>query len=138
MSRPTKELRRPSGWLLPRLRDVLRGRSPELAARTFTTMNQVVDDSFGNQRIAARLLEVFAGSALLLCVIGLYGSLAYLVSQRTQELAIRLALGAPRQQVIWLVLHEAEWILLAGSAVGLALEWSPESRQPIKTLVTIR
>lgn len=107
--------------IIPQLRDVLRSTSPELAGSRFTTMNKVVDDSLGNQRIAALLLQAFAGSALLLCLAGLYGSLAYLVTQRTQEVAIRLALGAARQQVIWLVLQQAGWILLAGVSGGLAL-----------------
>jgi hypothetical protein len=109
--------------LIPELREVLRSRNPELAGSTFTTMDQVVEDSYGDQRIAARLLQVFAGSALLLCVAGLYGLLAYLVSQRTQELGVRIALGAQRKQVIWLVLHQAGWILLAGSAIGLTVSF---------------
>ena len=87
-------------------------------------MDQVVEDSFGEQRMAARLLQIFAGAALLLCVAGLYGLLAYLVTQRTQELGVRIALGARRGQVIWLVIRQAGWILLAGSAIGLAVSFS--------------
>jgi len=108
---------------IPELREVLRGTSPELAGSSFTTMDQVVEDSFGNQRMAARLLQIFAGAALLLCVAGLYGLLAYLVSQRTQELGVRIALGAQRGQVIWLVMRQAGWILLAGAATGLAVSF---------------
>jgi len=86
-------------------------------------MDQVVEDSFGDQRMAARLLQVFGGSALLLCVAGLYGLLAYLVTQRTQELGVRLALGAQREQVIWLVMRQAWWILLTGSVIGLTVSF---------------
>jgi ABC-type antimicrobial peptide transport system permease subunit len=85
------------------------------------TMEKVVEDSYGDQRIAARLLQVFASAALLLCVAGLYSLLVYLVMQRTQELGIRLALGAQPQQVIRLVLREAGWILCAGLAFGLTI-----------------
>lgn len=92
---------RSPGSFVPELREVLRSASPELAGTTFTTMAQVLDDSYGDQRITARLLQIFAGSALLLCITGLYSLLAYLVTQRTQELGIRFALGAQRQQVIW-------------------------------------
>ena len=114
--------RSPSSFV-PELREVLRSSSPELAGSTFTTMDQVVEDSFGDQRMAARLLQIFGGSALLLCVAGLYGLLAYLVTQRTQELGVRLALGAQREQVIWLVMRQAWWILLTGSVIGLTVSF---------------
>jgi predicted permease len=114
---------RSPGSFIPELRRVLQSASPELAGSTFTTMDQVVDDSYGDHRIAARLLQIFAGSALLLCVTGLYSLLAYLVTQRTRELGIRFALGAQRQQVIWLVMRQAGWILIVGSAAGLALSF---------------
>jgi len=112
--------RSPSSFI-PDLREILRSASPELAGSTFTTMDQVVEDSYAGQRTAARLLQIFAGSALLLCVAGLYGLLSYFVTQRTQELGVRFALGAQREDVIWLVMREAGSILLAGLAVGLVL-----------------
>jgi predicted permease len=112
----------PSSFV-PELREVLRSTSPELAGSTFTTMDRIVDDSFGDQRMAACLLQIFGGSALLLCVAGLYGLLAYLVTQRTQELGVRLALGAQQGQVIWLVMQQAGWILLTGSAIGLMVSF---------------
>jgi predicted permease len=107
--------------VIPELRRVFREASPELAGSTFTTMDQVVDDSYGDRRIAARLLQFFAGSALLLCVVGLYGLLAYLVTHRTQELGVRLALGAQKNQLIWLVMRQAVVILMLGSAIGLGV-----------------
>jgi ABC-type antimicrobial peptide transport system permease subunit len=67
------------------------------------------------------LLEIFGGSALLLCVAGLYGLLAYVVSQRTRELGVRLALGAQRSDLLWLVLRQASVMLVTGVVVGLAL-----------------
>jgi putative ABC transport system permease protein len=109
------------GVFIPELRTVLRSSSPELAGSTFTTMEQVTADSYGNQQTAARLLQIFAASALLLCVSGLYSVLAYLVTQRTREFGVRFALGAQRQQVIWLVMRQASAILIAGSVAGLVL-----------------
>jgi predicted permease len=108
---------------IPELREVLRHASPELASSTLTTMDQVVADSYGDQRTAARLLQIFAGSALVLCIAGLYGLLAYLVAQRTHEIGIRMALGAQRRQVISLVMREAVWTLLAASLIGLFLSY---------------
>ena len=107
--------------MIPEIRDLLRQASPELATATFTTMDQVVEDSFGSQRLAAHLLEIFGGAALLIAVGGLYGLLAWVVTQRTREMGVRVALGAGRASLLWLVLRQAGWMLLAGVAVGTGL-----------------
>jgi len=107
--------------IIPELREALRQSDPSLAGSTFTTMNQVVEESYGNQTLAAHLLEIFAGSALLLCVAGLYGLLAYVVGQRTREMGVRFALGAQRSDVIWLVMRQAAMMVATGIALGLAL-----------------
>ena len=105
------------------VRAIMHAASPELSSSNFTTMDQVVEDSFGSQQLAARLLEIFGGAALLLCVSGIYGLLAFLVSQRTRELGVRVALGAQRSQVISLVMKQAVWMLLAGTAAGVLLAY---------------
>ncbi|HKO13768.1 MAG TPA: ABC transporter permease, partial [Acidobacteriaceae bacterium] len=64
---------RPISEMVPELRSILRQASPELENATITTMDQIVEDSYGSQRLAAHLLEIFGGAALLLCVAGLYG-----------------------------------------------------------------
>jgi ABC-type antimicrobial peptide transport system permease subunit len=107
--------------MIPELREVLRQADPALAGSNFTTMDQVVEDSFGSQTLAAHLLEIFGGSALLLCVAGLYGLLAYVVSQRTRELGVRLALGAQRGDLLWLVMRQASVMLVSGVVIGLGL-----------------
>ena len=107
--------------MIPELREVLRQADPALAGSNFTTMNQVVEDSYGSEALAAHLLEIFAGSALLLCVAGLYGLLAYVVSQRTRELGVRFALGAQRGDVVWLVMRQAGAMVVTGVAIGLAM-----------------
>jgi predicted permease len=109
--------------IIPELRELMRQASPELSDSTFTTMDQVVEDSYGSQQLAARLLIVFGGSALLVCITGIYGLLAYLVAHRTKELGLRIALGAQRSDVMWLVLRQASWMLVAGSALGLILAY---------------
>jgi hypothetical protein len=114
----------PTDAIIPEIRDILRHASPELANATITTMDQIVEDSYGSQRLAAQLLEIFGGSALLLCVAGLYGLLAYVVAQRTRELALRIALGAGRSNLLWLVLRQAAAMLLAGVVVGIPLAWA--------------
>jgi predicted permease len=109
--------------IVPELRELMRKASPELADSTFTTMDQVVEDSYGSQQLAARLLIVFGGAALLVCITGIYGLLAYLVAHRTKELGLRIALGAQRSNVMGLVLRQAGWMLLAGSTLGLILAY---------------
>ncbi|HEX3941631.1 MAG TPA: ABC transporter permease [Acidobacteriaceae bacterium] len=115
----------PSAEMIPQLRAILKQASPELENTTnFSTMDQIVEDSYGSQRLAAHLLEIFGGTALLLSVAGLYGLLAYLVTQRTQEMGVRIALGASRGHLLWLVLRQAGGMLLAGVIVGGALAFA--------------
>jgi predicted permease len=112
---------RPAAQMIPELRGILRQASPELQNATITTMDQIVEDSYGSQRLAAHLLEIYGGSALLLCVAGLYGLLAYIVTQRTRELGVRIALGASRGNLLWLVMRQAGAMLLTGVALGTIL-----------------
>ncbi|MBS1872863.1 MAG: ABC transporter permease [Acidobacteria bacterium] len=90
---------------------------PALAVVKMRTMQQVVADSMSEPRMVAMFLTGFAGFALLLAVIGIYGTVAYSVSQRTRELGVRLALGASRSGVLRMVVGQA--LMLA--AVGLLL-----------------
>jgi predicted permease len=111
----------PRAEMISDLRDILRETSPELQSATITTMDQIVEDSYGSQRLAAHLLEIFGGSALLLCIAGLYGLLTYIVSQRNRELGVRVALGATRTALLWLVMRKAGAMLLTGTFVGAGL-----------------
>jgi predicted permease len=112
---------RSSSSIVPELKELMRRASPELANTNFTTMDQIVEDSYGNQQLIARLLIVFGGAALLLCLTGIYGLLSQLVTQRTREIGVRMALGASRGQVVGMVLRQAGRMLLAGALVGFAM-----------------
>ncbi|HEY1804959.1 MAG TPA: ABC transporter permease [Terracidiphilus sp.] len=112
---------RPTAEMIPELKTVLRQASPEFQGATITTMDQIVEDSFGSQRLAAYLLEFFGGSALLLCITGLYGLLAYVVTLRIRELGVRVALGASRGNLLWLVMRQAGAMLIVGVALGSGL-----------------
>ncbi|HEX3231785.1 MAG TPA: ABC transporter permease [Pyrinomonadaceae bacterium] len=83
------------------------------------TMNEVIADSLSRRRFAMILLNAFAVVALVLSSIGMYGVISYLVGQRTQELGIRLALGAQRKDVLLVVLSQGMKMTLGGVALGL-------------------
>lgn len=117
-----RTLREPSA-LIRELRGVMTKINPELEASTIQTMDQVVEDSMGSQVLAAHLLELFAGSALLVVLAGLYGLLIYLVAQRNRELGVRLALGAQRRNILEMLLLQAGRWLAAGIAIGLVLSY---------------
>ncbi|HET6170815.1 MAG TPA: ABC transporter permease [Terracidiphilus sp.] len=112
---------RSTSEMIPELHDLLRQTSPELANAPITTMDQIVEDSYGSQRLAAHLLEIFGGAALVLCIAGLYGLLAFVVARRTRELGVRIALGAQRAALLWLVMRQAGAMLMTGLVAGTIL-----------------
>ncbi|HEY3853300.1 MAG TPA: ABC transporter permease [Verrucomicrobiae bacterium] len=101
------------------IRSTLAEIDKDLPLTEIQTMTQMVSASVGQQKLSMQLLAAFAGVALLLAVIGLYGVLSYNVAQRTQEIGIRMALGAQSGEVIRLVLKQGVGLALAGIAVGL-------------------
>lgn len=97
---------------------------PEIAVDGLQPMQQVINDSLQGQTLAARLLAIFGLCALLIAVAGIYGLLAYSVSQRTRELAVRIALGAEPADILWLVLRHALTLLGVGMSLGLVIAWA--------------
>jgi predicted lysophospholipase L1 biosynthesis ABC-type transport system permease subunit len=100
---------------------------PEIGIDDLEPMGQVVDDSMGNQTLAARLLGMFGFAALLIAVAGIYGLLSYAVSQRAREFGVRLALGAPQSNLHWIVLRHAFILLGVGIAAGISLAMAASS-----------
>jgi ABC-type antimicrobial peptide transport system permease subunit len=94
---------------------------PAIPVLRFTTLQQQIDDAFGRERLFTMMTNFFGALALLLSAIGLYGLLSSSVTQRTGEMGVRLALGAPRTTVQWMILKEAFILLAAGVVLGGAL-----------------
>ena len=88
-----------------------------------TTMAQRISDSLVQERLVALLATAFGVLALALACIGLYGVFSYVVTQRTREIGIRMAVGAQRTSVVWLILRETLLLVAIGIAVGLPLIW---------------
>jgi putative ABC transport system permease protein len=83
------------------------------------TLREQVNATFAMENFMARLLQAFALMALLLAAAGIFGLLAYNTSRRTREFGIRMALGAQRSGILWLVLKKGLWLVSAGLAVGV-------------------
>ena len=132
-------LQRPQWWQVARLAIVVRTQNdpqaliPSLRATvqslrsdapaSFSTLQQVFSDSFNARRFSLTLFGVFGVVALLITVIGMYGMLAYSVTERTREMGIRMALGAQRGNVLRLVIKQGLRLVAIGVVIGLLGAW---------------
>jgi cell division protein FtsX len=114
-------MRTPSdpGRLSAALRDGVRAVDPTQPVSHIRLMTAMVNDSLAPRRFVVTVLGVFAGLALLMAVIGLYGVISYAVTQRTQELGVRMALGAQPAEILWLVVGQGMKLAGLGAAAGL-------------------
>jgi len=113
----------PPQTLFQSVRNAVISVEPTLEPSNFRTMDQLVSDSVARPRFNTSLLAAFAALALALAAVGIYGVIAYSVTQRTHEIGVRLALGARKGDVIRLVLKQGMWPALAGAALGLGGAW---------------
>jgi len=102
------------------IRDAISSIDPALPLFDVRSMTDRVQQTWGTQRLLSFLFSVFAGLALTLATIGLYGLLAYTTLKRVREIGVRLALGARPSQILGLILSHGMQLLLVGSAMGLA------------------
>jgi ABC-type antimicrobial peptide transport system permease subunit len=84
-----------------------------------TTLDEQVARSYTNQRLVAQLSTFFGLLAAFLSAIGIYGLMSYVVSRRTNEIGIRMALGAVRSNLLWMVMREIIWLVTIGVAIGI-------------------
>ena len=119
--------------VLTGLRDAVRDVNPAQPLFGMQTMEHVLGESLSLRRFLMLLIGIFAGIALLLGLVGVYGVIAYLVGQRRQELAIRVALGAAPSEIVWLVVRRGLFLASAGVTLGLAASVAL-SRVPVGTL----
>ena len=109
--------------MISELRKAMLQFNPDLRSSSIRTMDEIVEDSMGDQSLAAHLLELFGGIALLIALAGLHGLLSYLVAQQTREFGVRLALGAQRQHIMEIILGRAGRMLAIGAFAGAVLSW---------------
>jgi predicted permease len=117
----------PAATLEPRIRREVQNIDPGLPVFNVSSMNDVLDRSLASRRFSADLVGGFAGVALLLASIGIYGVLAYMVGQRSREIALRMALGAGRADILKLIVTKGVVLAGVGIVAGVLLSASTAS-----------
>ena len=112
--------------LLPEIRRQLHELDPDMPFAEVQTMDEIVEAQTSGQRFTTILLASFAAAGLALAVVGIYGVVSFLVAQRKQELAVRIALGASRARVLWLVLKQGLEMATFGAVIGLLGAWATQ------------
>jgi len=123
----------PAITLEPQIRGAIQSVDPGLPVFNVTSMDEVLDASLASRRFSANLVAGFAGGALLLASIGIYGLLAYMVGQRSREIGLRLALGAQRADVLRLVLGKG--VVLAGLGIVAGVIFSASTASMMASLL---
>jgi predicted permease len=109
--------------LIPSMRQAVKSLNPEMPT-TFRTLTEVYSSSLDARRFSLVIFGVFASVALILAMLGLYGVVSYSVARRTQEIGIRMALGAQRRDVLRLVVEQGLMLTLCGVALGLVASFA--------------
>ena len=105
--------------ILAAVRQTIAQINPNVLVSNVTTLEDMVDDSIATQSLVAKLSACFGVLAVFIACIGIYGLLTYSVMRRTNEIGIRLALGARSRALLWMVLRESVVLLVLGLAIGI-------------------
>src|SRR6185369_3554941 len=107
------------GALAGAVREIVRQADPRIPVTDVRTQDAAIDRTIGQERTFAILCAAFALLAVAIAGVGLYGTMAYIVARRTNEIGLRMALGAERAKLIWMVLREVFLMAAGGLAIGL-------------------
>jgi predicted permease len=114
----------PPGQLVATVRRVLAEAEPGLPVFDVVPLEERLARGLANDRMVSSLTSIFGAIALLLACLGLYGTISYGVTRRVTELGVRMALGAARRNVLWLVMREASVVVIVGALVGVPLAYA--------------